>query len=180
MSYLDTAARIALGAVFLAAAVGKVRPAAFRAFVASLGPVRGLPRRFARPAAAVVIGVEALAVAALAAPVTAVAGYLLAAAALAVFSAVAMAAARRGERLRCRCFGADTGPIGRTQLGRNALLAAVALAGLAARVATRTPPVPDPAGLVFAVAAGLAVAGIAVRLDDLVYLLAPHTHRRIT
>jgi hypothetical protein len=109
-----------------------------------------------------------------------VAGYLLAVAALSTFTAFAVAAMRRGERLRCRCFGADAGPIGRTQVVRNILLTAAGLGGLAAHVTAGAPPGVDIAGFVLAVAIGLAVGGIAVRLDDLVYLFTPSTNRRVT
>lgn len=180
MNYLDCATRVALGTVFLVAAAGKARPVTFRAFVASLDAVRPLRRRLGRAAAGAVVAVEALIVVALIVPVAVVAGYLLAVAALSTFTVVAVAAMGRGERLRCRCFGADAGPIGRTQVVRNILLAAAGLGGLAAHVTAGAAPGVNTAGLVLAVAVGLAAGGIAVHLDDLVYLFTPSTNRRVT
>jgi hypothetical protein len=180
MNYLDCATRVALGTVFLVAAAGKARPVTFRAFVASLDAVRPLRRRLGRAAAGAVVAVEALIVVALVVPVAVVAGYLLAVAALSTFTVVAVAAMGRGERLRCRCFGADAGPIGRTQVVRNILLAAAGLGGLAAHVTAGAAPGVNTAGLVLAVAVGLAAGGIAVHLDDLVYLFTPSTNRRVT
>jgi hypothetical protein len=180
VDFLELACRAAVWAVFLAAVAGKARPRAYRGFVASLASVRRLPARLAGPAAAAVIAVECCAVLALSAPQTTVVGYGLAVAALAVFTVTAAEALRRGEQVQCRCFGADAGPIDRPQLARNGVLIAVALAGLAFRLAGTGGGWPDPAVTVTAVASGLGVAMTIVRWDDLAYLFGPSLYRRVS
>lgn len=182
MPYLELTCRTAVWAVFLAAAVGKAHPRALRGFVSSLASVRWLPARLATPAAVGAIAVEASAVAALSSSPTAIIGYGLAVAALAMFTATAANAIRRGERLRCRCFGADAGPIGQSQVARNCALIAVALAGLGARVSggLGTAEWPRPVAMAAAVASGLAIAIAFVRWDDLAYLFGPNPRRRVT
>lgn len=179
MSYLELTCRGAVWAVFVAAAAGKAHRGAFRDFVSSLTTVRWLPARLAAPAAVAVVALEGAAAIALAVPRTATIGYGLAVAGLAAFTATAATSLRRGERLRCHCFGADAGPIGRSQIVRNCALIAIALAGLAARLGG-TAGWPGPVAATAAVASGLAIAVAAIRWADLAYLFGPTSHRRFT
>ena len=179
MSYLELTCRGAVWAVFLAAASGKVHPRAFRGFLSSLTSVRWLPARLAAPAAIAVIALEGAAAIALAVPRTATVGYGLAVVGLAAFTATAADSLRRGERLRCRCFGADAGPIGRSQVARNCALIGIAVAGLAARL-NGAAQWPGPIVATAAVASGLAIAVAAIRWADLAYLFTPTSDRRVT
>jgi hypothetical protein len=79
---------------------------------------------------------------------------------------------RRGTRTRCACFGARAGrPLGPIHLARNLSLLAVVLAGLiAAPLAHGRPPGP---AATLAVAAGLIVALLFIRWDDIAALFAP-------
>jgi methylamine utilization protein MauE len=182
VAYLELTCRTVVLAVFLAAAAGKAHPRALRAFVSSLTSVRWLPDRLAGSAAAAVIAVEGCTVLALSASRTLVVGYGLAVAALGAFTATAADAMRRGRRLRCRCFGADAGPIGWSELARNCALIAIAVAGLGARLGggIGAHAWPGPVVTATAVATGLALAVVAIRWDDLAYLFGPSPRRRLT
>lgn len=68
------------------------------------------------------VTVEVAIVVLLAVPVTARVGAALAALALLGFTAVIVAALRRGSLAACRCFGASTVPLGRRHVLRNGLL----------------------------------------------------------
>jgi hypothetical protein len=179
LSYLELTFRGAVWAVFVAAAAGKAHRGAFRGFAFSLTSVRWLPAGLAAPAAAAVIALEGAAAIALAVPRTATIGYGLAIGGLAAFTATAANSLRRGDRLRCRCFGADAGPIGRSQILRNCALIAIALAGLGARLGG-APGWPGPVAATAAVASGLAIAVAVIRWADLAYLFGPTSHRRFT
>jgi hypothetical protein len=150
--------------------------------MSSLTPVRWLPARLAATAAAAVIAVEGSTVVALSTSRTAVVGFGLAVASLVTFTVTAADAIRRGERLRCRCFGADAGPIGGSQLARNCSVIAIAIVGLGLRLggSLGAGEWPSPVVTATAVASGLAVAVVAIRWDDLAYLFAPSPRRRVT
>lgn len=173
MSYVDPACRGLLAAVFLVAVVGKVRSrAAFSAFAASLADVSLLPVRLRRAAAVGVTAAEAVAAILLLTPLTeaAVAGFALAFALLAVFAAAVALALRRGEAIRCLCFGSDAGAMDRSHVVRNAVLAAVALTGLISSLTSTAAAA--PAGLIGAAGAGVVLGALATRWDDLRYLLS--------
>lgn len=181
MPYFELTCRTAVLAVFFAAAVGKARPRAHRGFASSLVSVPWLPASLATAAAVAIVAVEASVVAALSMPRIANLGYGLAVAALTAFTATAADAQRRGERLRCRCFGADAGPVGGSQLARNGVLISIALGGLGARLGgAGTASWPGPLVTAAAVASGLAAAVVIIRWSDLAYLFAPNPHRRVT
>jgi hypothetical protein len=122
--------RLALAAVFLAAALGKLaRPAATAGTLADFG----LPRPLRRPGAYALPAVE-LATAALLVPeATARSGAGLALVLLVGFSAAVARLLARGERPACNCFGAVAStPVGPRTLVRNGGLAAAAAVVLAA------------------------------------------------
>ncbi|NVB82706.1 MAG: methylamine utilization protein MauE [Kofleriaceae bacterium] len=119
MSDLGLAARAALILVFAVAAYGKL---------VDRGALAGVMRAMGVPAipAAVVAAAELACVTLLV--LAPAAGFALALALLAAFTAGLVNAIRRGAHIACRCFGASTAPIGKSHIVRNALL--VALAGL--------------------------------------------------
>jgi hypothetical protein len=105
--------------------------------------------------------------------------YLLAELALAVAAALAAVlvtgvavAVSRGLRAPCACFGGTSvRPLGAPHVFRNACLLALLAAGLAASGLQHTRP--SLAGSALAVVAGLVVALLIIRWDDLVALFAP-------
>ncbi|MFI7002032.1 MauE/DoxX family redox-associated membrane protein [Nocardia sp. NPDC050175] len=82
--------------------------------------------------AAMIIATEWVIVALLAIPnpITTVAGFGLAAIALAAFTTAIAAAIGRGTTTPCRCFGTSTHSVSRIQLARNIVLLSVTTTGL--------------------------------------------------
>jgi hypothetical protein len=161
MSALSVAARCLLGVVFLVSALSKRD---FPTFSLSLRRMRIVPPAWVTPVAAMVVAAEALTVALLAIPGTAL-GFALAIVLLGSFTAAIVAVLSRGITEPCPCFGPKAAPLGWEHLGRNVFLLAVAvLGGLAGSGAAST------GALVVAAAAGLIVGALITRLDDLVAL----------
>lgn len=159
MPFIVVAAQFLLATVFVVSAVAKARDGrAFRRFVAALA----LPPRLSTVA---VVGTELVAAGLLIAPASAPAGFVLALALLAAFSAALGAGLRRRTPVSCGCFGSSSAPLGRMDLLRNGLLAVVAVAGLAGSAVTT--PAPLGSAAVATGALGLAGAIMIVRLDDL-------------
>ncbi|MDO3703185.1 MauE/DoxX family redox-associated membrane protein [Micromonospora sp. C28SCA-DRY-2] len=158
--YVEIGCRVLLGAVLLAAAVGKVSGrAAFREFARS---VRDLGYRPAGPLAAAVVAAEFGTVALLA--VFPLAGFLSGAALLLAFTVAIAANLRRGGGT-CRCFGRTATPLGRQHVWRNAFLIGSAVVGALAPAG----PV-SPAGAGLAVAGALVAAALVVMMDEVRYL----------
>lgn len=166
--YLWVASRTLLGAVFLTAAVGKLRSRS--ALAESLQGLRLLPAPVLRPAALVLVAAELAVPAFVAVERTARTGLIVALGLTVMLtSGVAWALARRSPAT-CRCFGGAPIRLGPRHLLRNLILAAVAVVGLLA--AER--PGAHPAGLVLATTGGLVLAAVLVRFDDIADLfLAP-------
>ena len=168
--------------VFLVSATGKLRdPDGLRD---SLEPLSILTRRWIRPVAIALTTAEIVAAAAvcwgvvaavagrsLAQPVG-VAGLVLSALLLVVLTAGIAIEVRRGTTAGCACFGVVSHRLGTRHLVRNALLVVCVVAGLAAYPMVRTQTV-RPGEALVALAGGLVVALILIRLDDLVDLFAP-------
>jgi uncharacterized membrane protein YphA (DoxX/SURF4 family) len=152
MAELGYACAVVLAAVFVRAGAAKLaRPAATSAGFATLG----VPA--AAGAAHIVPVVELLVAAGLLAVPRA--GAIVALVLLAVFSGFLARALRAGTTAPCNCFGtARTDPVSPVDLMRNAMLAVLALAGLAA---TR-PVVPGPLAVVVA-GGGFALGCVALR-----------------
>jgi hypothetical protein len=148
--------RTALLVVLVTAAASK--STGFASFRESL-PGFGLPAL--RSLALAVVTAEAAA--ALLLVIAPRAGFLAAAALLAGFTLVLGRPLRRGQPVACRCFGASDAPVGVRHLVRNALLLLVAVGGLSGP----TPAAPTAAGAV----AGLALSTLAIRWDDLLFLV---------
>ncbi|MEU4623718.1 MauE/DoxX family redox-associated membrane protein [Actinoplanes sp. NPDC023801] len=166
MPYLELGCRALLTTVLAVALAGKIRPAAFTAFAASLAPIRGIPAPARRPLASAIVLAEATAVVLLWTPGTVRAGYLLGALLLTVFTATLAVSRWQGAAVRCRCFGYDAGPVRSSHIIRNLGLVAVAVTGLvsASPAATAEPLLPVAAG---------ALAGLLVtRWDDMAFALS--------
>ncbi|MDG6100907.1 hypothetical protein Daura_01765 [Dactylosporangium aurantiacum] len=159
---LDVVCRALVGAVFVAAAAGKLRGrAAFAAFAADLTAMAVLPAQYARRVAVAVVAAEAAVGPLLVAPATAPAGAGLAALLLLAFTTAIASVLRRGAAVRCPCFGATRSPLGRRHLMRNTVLLAAAVLAVPG-----TGP-HDAARVAVSVAAGLLAATAIIRLDDL-------------
>lgn len=165
MDALELGARTLLIVVFATAGASKVRShaafASFRKSVSAFGVRRTAAVAICIPPA------ELLAAVLLAtAPV---AGHALAVALLAVLIAAAAGALREGRPVHCRCFGSRAAGSAQLLIVRNAVLLAVAAAGVSIRLAG-----PSPTGMAGSWAAaglGAVAALVLMRLDDLAYLL---------
>ncbi|WP_052423186.1 MauE/DoxX family redox-associated membrane protein [Nonomuraea candida] len=183
MEYVVFGGQCLIGAVFAVSALSKIRARTARdefvrvtatLLAALLGRAAGA--RTARRVAAIVVAAEAAVPVSIAAralhPSAAVAGAAVAVVLLGGFSAALARALRRGVRPPCRCFGASPAPLGARHLARNLVLLAVATAagpaGLVSGAAR--PEQAQPAGLALAGGAGLVLAVLVARLDDLVEL----------
>jgi hypothetical protein len=165
VSYLELGCRALLTTVLTIAAAGKVRPAAFTAFAASLTPLRTIPAPARRPLAAAALLAETAAVVLLWIPATVRAGHLLGALILTAFTVTLAVSRRQGITVRCRCFGYDAGPVRGGHVVRNLALIAAAVTGLAtaSTAATAEPVLPVAAGVL----AGLLIT----RWDDMAFAL---------
>lgn len=171
--YALLACQVLLLAVFAVAGGSKLTRHGFGEFRAATG--RLLPVRWSgwrRPAAVGVLVAELATVGLLAWPPAVPVGFAMALGLGTAFSAGIVAALRRGERGPCRCLGASTTPLGGSHLARNGVVTAAAVVGLV--LAWLPEPVPaSPAGIGLAAVAGLVLAALVVRMDDLVALFAP-------
>ncbi|MFI9203056.1 MauE/DoxX family redox-associated membrane protein [Streptomyces sp. NPDC053048] len=170
MAYLALGIRCLIGAVFLASSVGKTAGrGTFDRFVSSVEGMRIVPSRSARSVARWVVTAEAAVCAALVTPLPAVAiaGFALAAALLAAFTAGIALTMRRGVRTACRCFGTSASTLGPRHVVRNLALAAMAVTGAFAVAAGGTTA---PGGAVLAALTGLLLGGLVAVLDDILDL----------
>jgi hypothetical protein len=161
--YLEVCCGVVIGLVFLLAVVGKLRGRAeLTAFAESLGSFGLRSARLRSALATSVITAEAVTVVLLA--VTPRLGLGLAATMLVAFTAAVVTAKATGREVRCRCFGADGGLMGRTHLIRNGVLIVIALAGLAAGTSATTPHL----GLLAATVSAAVLGAVALaHWDDL-------------
>ena len=119
------AARVVLAAVFVAAAIGKVRD---RAGTVQSARGLGVPARVAGPVAVALPIVELLSAVLLVVPSTSRLGALLALGLLGAFSVAIGIALRAGRTPSCHCFGARSNrPISTDDLLRNAALMVLGL-----------------------------------------------------
>jgi hypothetical protein len=169
MTVLEVALRTVLAVVFGVAFASKIRTrAAFAEFARSLGDVGWLRGRSRRAAAGAIPAAEAGTALLLVPPATAAWGFGAAAARLAAFTAVTASGVARGQRIRCRCFGAGASQIGPAQIARNVVLLALALAGLGLEPVSHGGV--SAAGLVLAIGLALPAGLVLVRWDDLAAL----------
>lgn len=178
MSYLVLACAVALVGVFGVSASGKLGGKRFRVFVTTAGPLELMPRRWRAGVATAVVGAELAIVVAVAvglvmvlfglSRVVLVAGLTGAAVLLAGFTVAIGLLLRRGDRKPCHCFGVTDIPLGPAHLVRNLVLLALAVTGALARGSGFA-----VAGVALACVAGVVVAVLMVRFDDLVTLFAP-------
>ncbi|MEV8100273.1 MauE/DoxX family redox-associated membrane protein [Kitasatospora sp. NPDC085879] len=163
MSYAQLGCRALLAVVFAVAVAGKARNrATVAAFAAGLADFPWIPARLRGPVAIATLAAESVTVTLLAG--AARAGAALALGVLVLFTVATLAAGRAGD---CHCFGSARVTSGsrRTFLGRNALLALVALAV----VLLPGGPVAMAPGTVSLVA-GVATGLVVTRWEDLAYL----------
>jgi hypothetical protein len=170
--------------VFIASAGSKLRGRpAFQSFRAGLREAAVVPEHLLPATAAVLAGSEAAIAIALAAAAVlvgtgtpgaataAVLAFIAAALLTAALAAGVAGVMRRGISARCACFGAASDlPLGRVQLARNLSLLAAEGAGLALSLQTHRPAL---AGVAVAILAGLVVALLVVRWEDLAALITP-------
>jgi hypothetical protein len=171
MRYFVLGCAVALLLVFGVSAVTKLRSrSAYAAFVRSTRQLLPPGSRQVTRAAWVVVGAEVATVVLL--PVFPVAGLAVAAALLIAFSVAILAAVRRGVSAPCRCFGASSRPLGRSQAARNATLALLAVAGGVGALTQSVLGVRDllvglhPGGVAVAVFAAATVALLTIFFDD--------------
>ncbi|MFI8081432.1 MauE/DoxX family redox-associated membrane protein [Kitasatospora sp. NPDC086009] len=147
-AYLLLGGRCVLAAVFAVSALAKFR--APREFASALRAMSVVPGRLTGAVAAAVPVVEVAAGVLVWAPKPlATWGFALAGGMFAAFAVVLVSVLWRGLDVSCSCFGASGVPVNRAHVVRNAVLLAIAGAGLSASTAS------DPGGLA---AAGVAVA----------------------
>lgn len=172
MAEIDFFARAALAAVFLCSSVLKAR--GLDEFDESVQRLGRIPRRYARPTGLAVVGCEAGTAVLLAVPAAQGYGFALAAAQLAVFTALLVAAVRSARggaaAVRCACFGAGSSVVGRLHIVRNAVLLALALLGCALWSVGADGSGAPQRGAQTAVALGLLLGLVVVLLEDLAFL----------
>lgn len=172
MVYVVLLCRCLVGVIFTVSAFTKLRSRrAFRAFASWINELPMpfvLPGRGRMALAVSMAATEVIIVAAVALPWTPVAGLLLAAVTLGVFTAGTFALHRAQAGVACQCFGAAASPLGRRHVARNAVLCAVAAAG-AALAAQRSGGLgsPHPAGIALSLWGGVTAALAVIFLDDL-------------
>ena len=157
-------ARGVIGLAFALAVVGKALD--LDSFVQGIRSADLLPRGRAKPAASAVVALETLTVGLMLPGGTwSVTGLLLAAAQLTGYSAVLVVMLRKGD-VRCACFGPATRVVSAADLVRNAVLAAVAVAGVVAW--SRSPGDLATSDAVLVLAPAVATVLLLVALDDVV------------
>lgn len=170
MINIEISSRCLLALVFACSAAAKLRSGgAFREFQAWLEelPIQ-VARRHARVVAGAMAGAEVLIVVLVVLPWTALAGFVLASAALAAFIAGTCLAIARGTRAACNCFGTRGAPLARHHVARDAVLLAVAIVGAVASDAHGA----HAAGIAVSAAAAAFLAVLIVFLDDVLSLFA--------
>lgn len=176
MTFLAIFMRTLLGVVFALALGGKLRSRrSFTDFAASLYELRWLPGPARAAAPAAVVTVEAASIVLLAVPATVPFGFGLAFLTLAAFTASVGWSLRRGDTVRCQCFGTDSGPMGAWEVARNSVLLVAAAAGL---LASGAGPAAAPAGSAVAAGGGVLAAVLIARWDDLRYVFSSPTAGR--
>jgi len=166
------ACRVLIGTVFIVSVASKAHSRkAWRAYVSWLAglPLKPLGRS---GAPGVLAGAEAAVVVLVAVPAAAVAGLGVAAMLSLALTVGLFLAVRRGARQPCYCFGASSDSLGGQHVARNALLAALAVAGTLVALAGpgRTA---RPAEGALAVIFGLALALLIIFFSDVAALLRP-------
>ncbi|MGV9253488.1 MauE/DoxX family redox-associated membrane protein [Streptomyces sp. NPDC003697] len=177
MPYAESAVRVLIATVFLAAAVGKVRSRhSFAAFTASVRELNVLPRAVTRAAAVAVVAAEWLVCALVLMPWTrlAGAGLALAAALLVVFAIAIACVVSRGTRAVCRCFGSRSrDPLGVRHVVRNVLLAGLAACAAGMSLPREAAAPAEPWALALSALAGLLAGGCVAAFDVIVELFRP-------
>jgi Methylamine utilisation protein MauE len=167
---ISLACRFLMGTVFTVSVVAKLHgKEAWRSFASWLSglPFRPLGLRWA-PAA--LTAAEAAVAVLVALSATAPAGLMAASALCLALTAGLAVAVRRGSRQPCHCFGSSSEPLSAQDVGRNALLLALAVTGLACAAAGGTGSV-GPAEVGLTAVGGVAAAVIIIFFGDVAALL---------
>jgi len=168
MSAVDIACRGMLVLVFLASAIGKLGN--FGGFVAAVRQLRLVPGGWPRPVARMVVAAEAAAAGLLVLPSSfAAAGFVLVILLCAMFAVVIELSVRREIQVPCPCFGGSADLLNRRHLLRNAVLAAVAVVGLAGIQTGR----PEFLAILISSVTAVFLAAVVIRFDDVADLLVP-------
>jgi hypothetical protein len=173
MGYAITVCRLILAGVFVLSAVEKLR--APNAFVDGVRGFRLLPPRFVRAGAYAVLFCEVCSAGLLAFSRTALAGFVLAGAVLALFTAAVAQAIRRGLNVPCPCFGVSTARVGLRHIIRNLILISAAVTGAALIVFGGAQGHSAAAGIVIATALAAVVVLLVRFTDDLAGLFFPES-----
>ncbi|MGI5268331.1 MauE/DoxX family redox-associated membrane protein [Nonomuraea sp. CA-218870] len=178
MGYVVVWGQLLVVGIFLVSLAGKVRSRqAFREFITATGTLLAVDPGRARRLGLLAVVAEAAIVVLVAVPVTAPAGFALAAVTLGGFGYALVRALRREKAAPCHCFGASETPVGRHHVVRNLVLIVAALAAMGAAFAG-TPGGVEVPGMVIAAAAAAVCVLIVVRLDDIAELFRPVDVRR--
>lgn len=173
MPYVEVACRLLIATVFAIALVGKVSSAAaWKAFEDSLREMDVVPAGRVAVAARGSVATEFAIVACLLIPATAagIAGFVLAAGLLAVFTWAITTVVRRKQAVACRCFGVSPTPLSGRHIVRNVSLIAAALLGAVATTETAAAQLP---AAILAGVTGAVIGMLVAALDDLAALLRP-------
>lgn len=170
MGYGILAARVLVGVVFAASAIGKLRGVtALRDFEEAVRGM-GLPAFLVRPVAFTVVAAECAIPLLVAAPLGAAAGLSLAAVMLMGFTVVIAGLLRRDAPASCHCFGGSSLPVGARHLVRNGFLLLVAMTGAVEEFAGAR-PARDLSGCAVTAFGAVVGALLVIRLDDLAELM---------
>ncbi|MFG2039137.1 MauE/DoxX family redox-associated membrane protein [Dactylosporangium sp. NPDC048998] len=177
MSYVEAGCRCLLVLVFAVSSTSKLRDrAAWRRFTESVAGLAPVQRLATTPTAVAVVAAEVATTLALAIEPTARVGFATAAGILVALTSAVIIAYRRERRVQCACFGSGS-VVGPRHVVRNAILGAVAVAGLLTASGDPgfavLPPGVHPAGAAIAIVAGLLGGIVMIMFDDLVELFAP-------
>jgi hypothetical protein len=173
MGYAIAACRLILAGAFVLSAVEKLRGPG--AFVEGVRSFRLLPQRFVRAGAYAVLLCEVCSVGLLVFSRTALAGFVLSGAVLALFTAAIAQAIRRGLNVPCPCFGVSTAPVGLRHIIRNLILISVSVTGAAGIVLGGAHQHAAAAGIVIATALAAVVVLLVRFTDDLAGLFFPES-----
>jgi hypothetical protein len=182
---LLVAALATLCVVFGVSAASKAGSTRQRAFAKSLRALRLLPASLVLTVAVAVSCVELMIAVGLAAALVgvvigawwalsaAVLSMLLAVALLSVLTAGIVLALSRRSTATCACFGASVRPLSWRHVLRNGLMLLVGVIGTVITVAFSPAVVVDPVGAGLTGVAGVVIAVVLIRLDEIVELFTP-------
>lgn len=170
MIYVDLIARVGIASVLAVSAASKLRSAAaLQSFATSLQAFR-LPRFVLRAAPYLIVASETSVPVLLIVSPSVPIGYALSMLLMAVFEVGIARAVMSNLRIPCRCFGADGEVLAIRHIVRNAIVFAVAAAGLATHLSSLGANASNGT-VADATVGGLLLGLTLIRWDDLVFLV---------